>query len=1135
MAGTGDLGILLARLGIDTTDFDKAVAAVSGKLQGLGSKMTKAGKKMTMGVTLPIVGAGVAAFKMSSDFESSMSKITGLVGVAGDQVAQWSDQILTEGAEWGRPPKELADALFFVTSAGIKGAAAMDVLEMSAKASSAGLGDTTVIADLVTSAMNAYGTENLSAAQATDILVAAVREGKAEAPALAGAMGQVLPIASEMGVSFDQVGAAIAAMTRTGTDASSASMQLKNILSSILKPTDQAEQALANMGTSSQELRDKIRNDGIASALVDLKTITSEYGETAMAEVFPNIRALSGVLDLMGSNAEDNLAIFDSLTTANGALETAFNEASQTAEFSLNKALAQMKSTLVQVGDSVSKALVPIIQNLGGRLQNLGQWFDGLSEKQQSFIIKLAGILAAAGPVLLILGKMTSGIGGMIGMVGKLSSAIKLQTGVFGGLVKVVKKVSVAMMANPWIAVAAAVVAVGVAIAAVIKKMNEATAAEKALQEIQTTATQSTVKERVELERLMRVVENDRASKEQKKMALDKINAIMPDYLGYIDEEAVATGKAETAINSYIKSLEHKARMEAAQEMLVELEKERIKALQEGTDDQVKGWQKLVNVLTAGSIGVSIKALNEVAATQNAAKAQAEYLEVKNALLQTMDEESAALNKIEEQQNEYNASIDKGTETTKSIETQTSATKELGLSIETVNTNIKTLEEAYAKATTQKERWDIASQIEDWKLFGEVMEITASAINKLPSPTVEDIKPPTMPDIEDPPELQGQNVRYTSDVTSFADGIGILQDYDVAMASVDNIMSQTGITSDLLQDKIDITKNALQSMKDDGVVPTSAAFQELLEKQRQLEEEQAAQKWVEDWGSAMEQADAIIESGMENMAISLAEGIGALAAGTASAQDIWTTLLGGLGDMAIQLGKLAVTTGIAVKGIMEALKANPTTAIIGGIALIAIGSYVKNKMASIADGAGGGGEEMPRVPGLAQGGVVDSPTMVMVGEYPGAKTNKEIITPEKKLTQIFSSVLSATDDSTVETLFKAITSDLTAFSEVSNISYPNKIESVLDPLKMMFEDANRNFTDLITTKQLVGQDYELPQYTPPSKETYITGIQTPVDVNINTSTPVSETPEQELVAEVRGDDLYFMLKKVAKKVDRYGK
>lgn len=392
---------------------EKTANAVSDSFTKLSKKMEAIGKNLTKYVTLPIIGVGTAAFKMSKDFETELSKVVGLVGVASDQVDAWGKDILKMAPEIGKAPQEMADALFFITSAGIRGAEAMDVLEMSAKASAAGLGETKIVADLVTSAMNAYGAENLSAAQATDILVAAVREGKAEAPELAASMGAVLPIASEMGVSFDQVAGAVAAMTRTGTDAATANTQLRQIMLSLLKPAKQAEDALKMMGTSSAELRKQIREEGLLSVLMNLKDLTNQYGEEVMAQVFPNIRALSGVLDLMGSNMEANIAIMDSLTNATGLLEDAYAAAAETADMKWQRALSQVKASTISLGESLQGSLIPIIEDVTRAIKWVTDWFTSLDESQQQVILRTAAIVAAIGPALIIGSKVITLIKGI--------------------------------------------------------------------------------------------------------------------------------------------------------------------------------------------------------------------------------------------------------------------------------------------------------------------------------------------------------------------------------------------------------------------------------------------------------------------------------------------------------------------------------------------------------------------------------------------------------------------------------------------------------------------------------------------------------------------------------------------------
>jgi TP901 family phage tail tape measure protein len=318
MANALIVGRLVATLGLNTSAFQAGATAATKTMMLMGRTMTRF-------VTLPMLLAGGAAVKRQKDFGASMTKIKGLVGVAGDVVDDWSKKVLEMAKVTGRGPEELADALYFVASAGIRGAEALEVLEMSAKASAAGLGETKVIADLVTSAMNAYGKENLSAAEATDILVASVREGKAEADALAGAMGMVLPIASAFGVSFDQVGAAFAGMTRTGTSARVASTQLKAILSAMASPSGEAEKAMSKFNYSAEQFRRTVREKGLIEALLELKNVT-KGNESAMADVFPNIRALMGSLDLLGSNMDYNVRIFESLKNASGSLERAFAE-----------------------------------------------------------------------------------------------------------------------------------------------------------------------------------------------------------------------------------------------------------------------------------------------------------------------------------------------------------------------------------------------------------------------------------------------------------------------------------------------------------------------------------------------------------------------------------------------------------------------------------------------------------------------------------------------------------------------------------------------------------------------------------------------------------------------------------------
>lgn len=434
----------------DSSKLTSSLNSAGSKLKKFGKSMSDIGSKMTR-FSVPLAIAGGVAIKMGADFDKSMTKIKSLVGIAGDEVDKMGEQARKMAIETGKSSKEAADALFFITSAGLSGSEAMDVLNASLKASAVGLGDVTQVADAATSAMNAYGSDALSASAATDVLVAAVREGKLSSEELAGAIGQVIPIASNMGVTFNEVGATMAAMSRTGTNAATASMQLKNILMSINKPSKEAADTLAEMGLSASDLKAKISEDGLLSTLLLLK---EEFGENAdaQAKVFGNSRALLGVMDLLGKGIDSTTEIFGKMENVLGDTQNAFDEYEQSLSGRLNKSLNATKESFAKMGEILLKNLLPIIEKFAGFITNLFNKFNELDDTTQKIIIAFGLLVTAIGPILLAVGSMISILPILATGFTTLSAGVLLLKGGF-------IKLTIAMMANPFIAIATAVVA----------------------------------------------------------------------------------------------------------------------------------------------------------------------------------------------------------------------------------------------------------------------------------------------------------------------------------------------------------------------------------------------------------------------------------------------------------------------------------------------------------------------------------------------------------------------------------------------------------------------------------------------------------------------------------------------------
>ena len=436
----------------DSSKLKNALSSASSKLSSFGSKMQSVGKSLTTRLTLPLVAVGGAATKMAFDFDKSMTSIQALVGVTADKVSEMGEAAKKMAVDTGKSSREAAEALFFITSAGLRGKEAMDVLEMSLKAAAVGLGETKTIADLSTSAMNAYGSESLSASGATDILTAAVREGKLEASALAGAMGGVIPLASNMGVSFDQVGAAMASMSKTGTDAATGATQLTAILASLKKPSKQAVDALDAMGMSTEGVQQSLREKGLLDTLVMLQEGLKQTGQDTTA-LFPNIRALKGVLDLTGAGLEDNKKVFDALTDSMGATDKAFEKTAKSASFKMTQGFNAMKESLMEVGQVIMITVAPLIKRLGDFFTSLSEKFKALSPQTKKLIVVLAGIAAALGPVIAIIGTLMT-------MAPAIGAALSVMMGPIGLIVAGLTAISVVIYKN-WAGIKSALVKIG--------------------------------------------------------------------------------------------------------------------------------------------------------------------------------------------------------------------------------------------------------------------------------------------------------------------------------------------------------------------------------------------------------------------------------------------------------------------------------------------------------------------------------------------------------------------------------------------------------------------------------------------------------------------------------------------------
>lgn len=226
-------------------------------------------------------------------------------------------------------------------------------------------------------------------------------------------------------------------------------------------------------------------------------------------------------------------------------------------------------------GRLIVEALKPTIENL----KEIAKTFQGFSDETKRTILAIAAFAASLGPLIILTGTLIRNI---------------------STLIPLVKSLSVAIASNPLGAFAVLVTAVAGALLLANSRLKPLTNATKEFNKITGKATRSIAKERSELDRYLRVAKNDKLSKEQRLDAIKKLNKLSPKFLKNLTLETINTEEAKKATDAYVESLLTKAKVLAAQDKLVEVQKQLLD-LQLGQLDAVKPsvWQNLGNALVS--------------------------------------------------------------------------------------------------------------------------------------------------------------------------------------------------------------------------------------------------------------------------------------------------------------------------------------------------------------------------------------------------------------------------------------------------------------------------------------------------------------------------------------------------------
>lgn len=440
--------------------------------QRVADKFSSIGNKLTIGVTAPVVAAGVASVKSAMDFESGTAKVNTMLKLQGEELQKVKDEALAFSNEYKIANDTVTEAMYQGLSAGIQQEDLMDTLAVAAKAAKGGFTDLATAIDGITNVINSYGLSMDNADEIANQMLITQNLGKTTFGELATSMSKVTPIAKQANISTQELFSSMAVLTANGINTSEAVTGLKATLSNIIKPTAEATKIAQSMGFTFdvatlqskgligtiQYLADNLANVSPEykklrdeqSAVQNQMTLLEQAGKTNTAEykqlqgtlngyneqmkllsqneesaigqfakMFGSVEALNSVM-VLGS--EQGLNLFNKsmneMTNNTTALDDAFNIMNDTTSNTLQGSLIKLQNTVAKLGE---KAL-PIFNEALEGFNNILDKFNNLSPETQSLIIKIAGAAALAGPSLILMGKGISGFG-------KLKSSISVLKG----------------------------------------------------------------------------------------------------------------------------------------------------------------------------------------------------------------------------------------------------------------------------------------------------------------------------------------------------------------------------------------------------------------------------------------------------------------------------------------------------------------------------------------------------------------------------------------------------------------------------------------------------------------------------------------------------------------------------------
>ncbi|EAC4904240.1 phage tail tape measure protein [Listeria monocytogenes] len=413
---------------INVKGLDSSIVKVEqfgNMLEKSGQKLTKAGTAMTVGFTAPIVAGMIKSTKAYLDFDNEVTEVNSLLRESGESAKEFGDRY-TQVFDYAQKASVKYGVASEQTMLGMKEMvkkgydinqtmASMPAIFNAARASG---DDFETVMSVTTSTLEQFGMISKDTNKqmeytnkVADVLTYVADKTAAGFSDMGTAMNYVGPISHSLGYSLTDTAAAVGLLSNRGIEGQKAGTGLRGMLTSLLKPSKSAAEAMSAVGLTIEDNNGNMKT--LPTLLDDINDKTKKMTKTQKNSFLTMIfgrEPLSAVNTLLEAGGDSLRKYSKGADEANGYTKQVADNMRKAGKFGVDQFKASLEVLEQNVGQKLMPALTPIIEWANKMIDK----FNDLSGAQQQSIIKWAGILAATGPVLMIGGKLVTMTGGLI-------------------------------------------------------------------------------------------------------------------------------------------------------------------------------------------------------------------------------------------------------------------------------------------------------------------------------------------------------------------------------------------------------------------------------------------------------------------------------------------------------------------------------------------------------------------------------------------------------------------------------------------------------------------------------------------------------------------------------------------------